>query len=167
MMVERGIDMMHITIMRWVQRYVPEFAKHWRRYAQSVGTSWRVAETYIKVRGKWAYLYHCVDNKGHTVDFLLSEQRDMAAAKRFFQQVIKKHGVPEKVTLDGYTASHRAVAKCQEENLLPANLLVRTNRYVNNMIEQDQRRIKQRVETQGGWERTIAPTCWICGNHTK
>src|SRR5262245_10021954 len=132
MMAERGIEVAHTTIMRWVQCYVPEFEKHWHRYAQSVGTSWRVDETYIKVRGKWAYLYRCVDKMGQTVDFLLSEQRDMAAAKRFFQQAIKKQGVPEKVTFDGYAASHRAVAELQEESLLPANLIVWTNRYLNN-----------------------------------
>src|SRR5215471_6135035 len=81
MMAERGILLVHTTIMRWVQRYVPEFTKRWQRYAQSVGTSWRVDETYIKVKGKWGYLYRAVDAAGQTVDFLLSEHRDRAAAK--------------------------------------------------------------------------------------
>jgi transposase-like protein len=163
MMAERGIDLAHTTIMRWVQCYVPEFEKHWHRYAQSVGTSGRVDETYIKVRGKWAYLYRCVDKMGQTVDFLLSKQRDMAAAKRFFQQAIKKQGIPEKVTLDGYAASHRAVAELQEESILPANLIVRTNRYLNNMIEQDHRRVKQRVKPMLGFKRFGRATITISG----
>ena len=94
MMAERGIDLAHTTIMRWVQRYVPEFEKRWQQYAQPVGTSWRVDETYIKIRGKWSYLYRSVDKEGHTVDFLLSEHRDIAAAKRFFERAVTKHGVP-------------------------------------------------------------------------
>src|SRR5229473_6454692 len=82
MMAERGIDVAHTTIMRWVQRYVPVFEKHWQRYARPVGTSWRVDETYIKIKGKWTYLYRAVDAAGKTVDFFLSEHRDITAAKR-------------------------------------------------------------------------------------
>ncbi len=82
--------------MRWVQRYVPEFEKRWQRYARSVGTSWRVDETYIKVKGRWVYLYRGVDKEGQTIDFFLSERRDMAAAKRFLRQAIEKRGAPPK-----------------------------------------------------------------------
>jgi transposase-like protein len=95
MMAERGISLAHTTIMRWVQRYVLEFEKHWQRYARPVGASWRVDETYIKIKGKWGYLYRSVDKGGQTVDFLLSEHRDIAAAKRFFAQAIKKQGIPQ------------------------------------------------------------------------
>src|SRR5215510_2708043 len=98
MMAERGIEVAHTTIMRWVQRYVPEFEKQWQRYARPVGTSWRVDETYIKIRGKWGYLYRCVDKEGQTVDFLLSEHRDIAVAKQFFRQAVERRGAPEKVT---------------------------------------------------------------------
>jgi len=135
MMAERHVEVAHTTIMRWIQRYVPEFVKRWQPYAQSVGTSWRIDETYIKVKGKWVYLYRGVDKEGQTVDFFLSEQRDMAAAKRFLQQAVEKRGVPQKITLDGYGASHEAGAQLQEENSLPADLVVRTNRYLNNLIE--------------------------------
>jgi transposase-like protein len=93
---------------------VPEFAKRWQRYSRPVGTSWRCDETYIRLKGKWVYLYRAVDRGGQTVDFFLSEQRDIAAAKRFFQQAVEKRGAPEKITLDGYAASHEAVAKLQE-----------------------------------------------------
>ena len=118
MMAERHLDLAHTTIMRWVQRYLPEFEKRWQRFARSVGTSWRVDETYIKIKGKWAYLYRGVDKEGQTIDFFLSEQRDIAAAKRFLQQAIEKRGLPQKITLDGYAASHGAVAELQEEECL-------------------------------------------------
>lgn len=153
MMAERNVRVVHTTILRWVQRYIPEFEKRWQRYTRPVGTSWRADETYIKVKGKWVYLYRAVDRAGQTIDFLLSERRDMAAAKRFFRQAIDKCGVPKKITLDGYPASHQAVAELQREGVLPKNLMVRTNRYLNNIIEQDHRRVKQRVRSMLGFKR--------------
>ena len=83
MMSERGVALAHTTILRWVQRYVPEFEKRWSRYGRPMGGSWRCDETYIKVKGRWTYLYRAVDKQGRTVDFLLSKYRDVAAAKTF------------------------------------------------------------------------------------
>jgi transposase-like protein len=136
-MAERNADVVYTTIMRWVQRSVPGCETCWHRYTHPVGASWRVDETYLKVKGKRIYLYHAVDRAGQTVDFLLSQHRDIAAAKRFFRQAVEKRGVPEKVTLDGYTASHEAVAQFQEEDILPVQLIVRTNRFLNTVIEQE------------------------------
>jgi len=152
MMAERNVDVAHTTI-RWVQRYVPAFAKRWQRFARAVGTSWRVDETYIKLKGKWVYLYRGVDQEGQTIDFFLSEHRDIAAAKHFLQRAIAKCGVPQKITLDGYAASHVAVGELQAEGILPATLVVRTNRYLNNVLEQDHRRVKQRVNPMLGFKR--------------
>ena len=163
MMAERGIDLAHTTIMRWVQRYVPEFAKRWQRYARPVGRSWRIDETYIKIKGTWAYLYRRVDKSGQTIDFFLSARRDIAAATRFLQRAIEKCGVPQKITLDGYAASHKAVAALQQEQVLPAELVVRTNRYLNNVIEQDHRRVKQRVRSMLGFKRFAYATTTITG----
>ena len=118
MMAERGITLSHTTILRWVQQYVPEFEKRWNHYARPVGDSWRVDETYIKVKGQWVYLYRAVDKQGRTVDFLLSKRRDVAAAKRFFSRAAKQHGAPRVITLDGYAASHRAVAKIKTSGIL-------------------------------------------------
>src|SRR5262249_32557008 len=111
---------------------------------QTVGSSWRVDETYIKVKGQWRYLYRAVDNQGQTVDFLLSKNCDNAAAVRFFKKAIGGHEAPEKITLDGSQASHQAVAELKAEGVLPAQTLVRTNKYLNNLIEQDHRKVKRR-----------------------
>ena len=160
MRAERNVDVVHTTIMRWVQRYVSEFEKRWQRFGRSGGTSWRGDETYLKLKGKWVYLYRGVETEGQTIDFFLSEHRDIAAAKRFFAQAIEKRGIPQKITLDGYAASHVAVGELQEEGILPATLLVRTNRYLNNLVEQDHRRVKQRVRPMLGFKRFdyAAPT---------
>ena len=146
-------NLIHTTILRWVQRYVPEFEQRWRRYARPIGTSWRVDETYIRVRGRWAYLYRAVDKRGRTVDFLLSERRDIAAAKRFFIRAVQQHGTPERVTLDGYPATHAAIAELKKDGVLRPETKVWTSKYLNNIIEQDHRRVKQRIYPMLGFKR--------------
>jgi len=153
MMAERGVDVSHTTILRWVQRFVPEFEKRWSRYARPVGTSWRVDETYIKVRGRWTYLYRAVDRQGRTVDFRLSEHRDIAAAKQFFTGAIEQHGAPERITLDGYPATHSAVAELKKSGMLRPQMKVWTSKYLNNLVEQDHRRVKQRIYPMLGFKK--------------
>lgn len=145
------------------ERYVPEFEKRWSRYARPVGDSWRVDETYIKVRGQWVYLYRAVDREGRTVDFLLSKRRDVMAAKRFFSQATRQHGMPRVITLDGYAASHRAVAKLKAAGTLPRRVRVRSCKYLNNIVEQDHRRIKQRIRPMIGFKRFDTATVTIRG----
>jgi transposase-like protein len=152
MMAERGVDVSHTTILRWVQCYVPEFEKRWSRYARPVGTSWRVDGTYIKVRGHWSYLYRAVDKQGLTVDFLLSGRRDIAAAKRFFTRAVQRHGTPERITLDGYSATHAAVAKLKASGVIRPETKVWTSKYLNNIIEQNHRRVKQRLYPMLGFK---------------
>ncbi len=152
MLAERGVSVAHTTVMRWVQHYVPVFEKRWMKYARPTGSSWRVDETYIRVKGKWTYLYRAVDKQGQTVDFLLSEKRDMAAAKRFFIKAIKNNESPAKITLDGYEASHRAVSELKAEGVLLESVEVRTSKYLNNRAEQDHRRVKQRYYPMLGFK---------------
>ena len=163
MMAERGVILSHTTILRWVQRYVPEFEKCWRRYARPVATSWRVDETYIRVRGRWTYLYRAVDKHGLTVDFLLSEHRDIAVAKQFFTRAVERHGAPERITLDGYPATHAAVAELKKEGVLPTETKVWTSKYLNNMIEQDHRRVKQHIYPMLGFKSFANAATTISG----
>ena len=111
MMAERGLPIAHTTILRWVQRYAPEFDKRWSRFSAPVGTSWRVDETYVRIRGRWVYLYRAVDASGKTVDFRLSPRRNVASAKAFRKALGSQRRSPETIILDGYAASHRAVRK--------------------------------------------------------
>src|SRR6516165_7631170 len=153
MMADRDITPTHTTILRWVQHYLPEFEKRWSRYARPVGGSWRMDETYIKVRGSWAYLYRAVDKAGRTVDFFLSRNRDVNAAKTFLRNAMKTRRPPIKITLDAYAASHRAVREMKETGELSRRVKVRSSQYLNNLVEQDHRRIKQRIRPMLGFQR--------------
>ncbi len=100
MMLERGVEVDHSTINRWVLKYTPEIEKKFRKYKNPVGRSWRMDETYIKIKGQWKYLYRAIDKEGRTVDFLLTATRDLNAAKRFFNKAIKTNGTPAKINID-------------------------------------------------------------------
>jgi transposase-like protein len=109
------------------------------------------------------YLYRAVDKQGRTVDFLLSKRRDVTAAKRFFSRAAKQHGAPRVITLDGYAASHRAVDKLKTSGTLPCRIQVRSCKYLNNVIEQAHRRIKQRVKPMLGFKRFETAAVMIRG----
>jgi len=164
MMAERGLSLAHTTIMRWVRHYTPEFEKRWRRYALAVGQSWRVDETYVKIRGEWCYLYRAVDRVGRTVDFRLSARRDVAAAKAFFRKAIKNHQrPPQTITLDGDAASHRAVRELKADGSLPTDTKQRSSKYLNNLIEQDHRSVKQRIAVMLGFKQFRHAAITIAG----
>jgi transposase-like protein len=164
MMSERGLHLAHTTILRWVQRYAPEFIKRWNRFSQPAGRSWRVDETYIKVHGQWAYLYRAVDKCGQTVDFRLSRTRDVFAAKAFFKKAIRHEGKPpHTITLDGYAASHRAVREMRTDGLLPKRTKLRSSKYLNNLIEQDHRGVKSRTRPMLGFKNFQSAVTTIAG----
>src|SRR5476649_974179 len=133
MMAERGVSLAHTTIMRWIARYVPEFEKRWNRFACRAGASWRVDETYVKIKGRWTYLYRAMDKEGNTVDFLLRAKRDIAAAKAFFRRAFRHQGrLPNKITLDGYQASYCAAKEALGEHSEGNRCNIRSSKYLNN-----------------------------------
>ena len=161
MMAECGPSLAHTTIMRRVQRFVPEFERRWNHFA---GQSWRVDETHAKIRGVWTYLYQAVDRDGKTVDFRLSPRRDAAAAKSFFRQALNTQGRPPRViTLNGYAASHRALRELPEANRLWKDTKLRSSKYLGNIIEQDYRSVKARIGQMLGLTRFRRTTVAIAG----
>jgi transposase-like protein len=145
MMSERGIQVDRSTICRWVHAYAPEIDRRVRPFLKPTNDSWKVDETYIKVKGKWKYLYRAVDSEGNTLDFLLSAKRDKKAAERFFKKVLKaKHTKqPRVIDVDKNAAYPPAVETLQEKDLLDKNCQSRQVKYLNNRIEQDHRGIKK------------------------
>lgn len=146
MMAERGIVVSHTTIMRWVLHYVPEYERRWARFARSPGSSWRMDETAVAVRGGRHYLYRAVDRHGKSVASLLRIDRSMEAAQSFFRLAVSQDGVPwpEKSNVDGNSATHRGLRLLGEEDDRWRSVTVRARRYLNNVVEHDHRAIKQR-----------------------
>jgi len=141
----RGIILDHSTIQRWVIRFIPMIEKKLRRKKKSVSSSWRMDETYIKIKGKWVYLYRAVDKYGDTIDFLLRAKRDKVAAKAFFKKAIKQNGKPEKINIDKSGSNTYALSDLNKE--YKANneeeIEIRQNKYLNNIVEGDHRFIKR------------------------
>jgi transposase-like protein len=164
MMAERGVLVDHATVHRWALKILPVLAKAFRRRKRPVGTSWRMDDTYIKVNGQWKYLYRAVDRLGQTVDFLLTAQRDMAAARRFFERAIGLHDVPEKITIDKSGANTAAVRALIDDR--GASIELRQSKYLNNLVEQDHRAIKRRVRPMLGFKSFRSATKILAGIET-
>jgi transposase-like protein len=137
MMAERGIKVDHSTIMRWVHQYSPEIEKKIRRHLRPTNDSWRVDETYIKVKGEWKYLYRAVDSDGDTIDFMLSTKRDRKAAKRFFKKaLVSNHNqIPRVITVDKNASYPIAIDELKNEKKLSKNIEIRQIKYLNNIVE--------------------------------
>ena len=148
MMRERGLQVDHTTIYRWVQRYAPELEKRCRPHLKVTTDSWRVDETYVKVKGTWMYLYRAVDAQGNTLEFLLSVSRDAGAAKRFFSKALNASHIvtPRVVTVDKNAAYPKAFKDLKEEGGVPTSCELRQRKYLNNLVEQDHRFIKRLVK---------------------
>ena len=148
MFLDRGFVFTHEAVRDWEARFAPALTERLRaRRRGAAGATWHADETYVRVNGAWCYLYRAIDREGNLVDALLSEKRDMGAAKRFFAQALDLAGqAPERVTTDGHDAYPRAI----RETLGPG-VRHRTSRYKNNRIEQDHRGVKQRYYPMRGF----------------
>jgi IS6 family transposase len=146
-MKERGLEVDHSTVFRWVQRYAPEINKRIRQHLKMSGTSYRVDETYIKVGKTCKYLYRAVDKEGQTIEFMLSAKRDISAAKRFFKKLMRAdhRRLPFSISVDKNAAYPEAFTSSQDEKILPSDCRLRRVKYLNNVIEQDHRFIKKKV----------------------
>ncbi|HDR7963186.1 TPA: IS6 family transposase [Bacillus wiedmannii] len=152
MLEERGLFIAHTTIMRWAHQYGPELDERLRCHLNPTNDSWRVDETYVKVKGQWMYLYRSVDSKGSTIDFYLSKTRDHKAAKRFFKKALRSFHVskPRVITVDKNPAYPMAIEELKKEKKMPVGIQIRQVKYLNNIVEQDHRFIKRRVRSMLG-----------------
>lgn len=167
-MVERGLTVDHSTIYRWVMHYAPELEKRCRPHLKLTNNSWRVDETYIKVKGKWKYLYRAVDSVGNTIDFMLSAKRDHRAAKRFFCKALKATytSSPRVVNVDRNAAYPNAIEQLKTEKIVTPSCELRQNKYLNNIVEQDHRFIKRLVNPGLGFKSFYTARITISGYET-
>src|SRR5262245_38065104 len=161
LMEERGVSVDHATINRWVLKYSPQLEEAFHRRKRPVGRSWRMDETYIRVKGEWRYLYRAVDKHGQTIDFLLTEQRDQEAALRFLKQAIRRHGVPEKITIDGSEANEAAIKRYNDAH--GTHIIIRQVKYLNNIIEQDHRAVKRVTRPMLGFKSFATAQATLAG----
>ncbi|MGF6413596.1 IS6 family transposase [Paraburkholderia sp. MM5482-R1] len=150
MMAERGVSVDHSTVHRWAIKLLPVLEKAFRRRKRPVGQSWRMDETYIRVKGEWRYLYRAVDKEGNTIDFLLRAHRDKTAARRYFEKSIAWNRVPETVTIDKSGANLAALEAINAGREAP--IKIRQSKYHNNLVEQDHRAIKRRTRPMLGFK---------------
>jgi putative transposase len=158
LMHERGMAVDHATIHRWVLKYAPLLEAAFHRRKRPVWRSWRMDETYIRVRGQWHYLYRAVDKAGQTIDLLLTTQRDCSAALRFLTKAIRRRGAPEKITVDGSEANAAAIKSYNATH--GTAIVIRQVRYLNNIVEQNHRAVKRVVRPMLGFKshETAQPT---------
>ena len=161
LMAERGVSVDHATINRWVLKYSPQLEEVFHHRKRPVGNSWRMDETYIRVKGKWCYLYRAVDKHSQTIDFLLTGQRDQEAALRFLTKAIRRHGVPEKITIDGSDANEAAIKRYNEEH--GTAIEIRQIKYLNNLVEQDHRAVKRITRPMLGFKSFAAAQNTLVG----
>ncbi len=145
MMLERGLHVDHTTIYRWVQHYAPELEQRCRPHLKAITDSWKVDETYIKVKKEWVYLYRAVDSQGNTLDFFFSTTRDAKAAKHFFLKILaaSHSDEPRVINVDKNAAYPKAFAELKAEGYIAENCELRQVKYLNNLVEQDHRFIKR------------------------
>ena len=169
--LERGLKVDHSSINRWVIEYSPQLEEVFRkRHKRPIGISWRMDETYIKVKGEWVYLYRAVDKKGQTVNFMLSEKRDEPAARAFFEKAIDSNGLPDKVIMDKSGANKAGIDTINLQLALLfiiaglfVQITVRQIKYLNNIVEQDHRFIKKITKPMKGFKAFHSAEATLAG----
>jgi transposase-like protein len=164
-MADQGISVTHTTIMRWVILFVPEYERRWARFARPVGTSWRMDETAVRVRGRVHYVYRAVDRAGKSVPSMLAPVRTVHAATLFFRGAIEiaANGLSSRINLDKYFASHLALRSLGDEDERWRSVQVRDRRYLSNVVEQDHCAIKRRCACMLGFKSTQTAAVTIAG----
>ena len=163
LLAERGILVDHTTIYRWVVEYGPKLLNKFYKYKKKIHESWRMDETYIKVKGVWHYLYRAVDKIGQTIDIYLSKHRDLAAAKHFFQKAFRSSGIPKKVNIDKSGSNTAALNELNKSFKPEEKILIRQNKYLNNLVEQDHRFIKKITKPMLGFCSLKSARATLCG----
>jgi transposase, IS6 family len=165
MMQERGVNVDPSTIFRWVQRYAPEIEKRVRRYQGYRSGSWRVDETYVRVGGKWKYLFRAVDKHGQLIDFMLSDRRNTRAAYRFLRKALRTMSdhPPSSITTDKRASYPKAIQRLQKEGLLSKDVMQRRSKYLNNIIEADHGALKRVIRPIRGFQRMATASAAIKG----
>ena len=143
LLLERGLKIDHSTINRWVIEYSPKLKSSFKNKKRPVGGSWRMDETYVKVKGKWMYQYRAVDKEGNTIDSCFSKKRSKIEATKFFIKAMNSCGKPIKINIDKSGANTAALNEINYYFLKPEEIEIRQNKYLNNLIEQDHRFIKK------------------------
>jgi putative transposase len=161
LMEERGVELDHATIHRWVLEYSSQLEEKFHPRKRPVGRCWRMDETYIRVKGEWWYLYRAVDKTGQTIDFLLAEHPDTEAALRFLRQAIGRHGVSETITIDGSEVNEAAIKRYNEA--YGTHITIRQVKYLNNVIEQDHRAVKRVTRPMIGFKTFAAAQTTLVG----
>jgi len=154
MMQERGVEVDPSTIMRWVHRYAPELEKRVRAYQGYGSTSWRVDETYVKVGGRWKYLFRAVDKHGRLIDFMLLERRNTRAAHRFLSKAVTtmRNWPPTSITPDKLPSYAEAITRLKRDGQVSNETRHRTSKYLNNIIEADHGALKQVIKPTRGFQ---------------
>ena len=160
----RGVIVDHATIQRWVFKFTPMIDRNFRKRKRQVGLRWRLDETYIKVKGKWCYLYRAVDKDGKTIDFLLTHRRKKRAAHRFLTKAIAQNGIPELINIDKSGSNKEAIRLYNKRKL--TKIKFRQCKYLNNIIEQDHRFIKWRISNGLGYKSFKSASVTLSGIET-
>ena len=161
MMTERGLKIDHSTLNRWVVHYAPKLEKAFHKKKKQPGDRWRMDETYLKVRGLWRYYYRAVDKEGNTIDFLLTAKRDTKAALRFFNKAIGRNSKPGLINIDKSGANKASINQINNEN--NRRVKICQCKYLNNIVEQDHRRIKRITRPMSGFNNFHSARATLIG----